>query len=445
MGQLNDIRFEKTNGGMGRTAPSEDPISGLLMYMPEFAEADLIDSANIKQFDKISKPDNINDLYVAKIRYADELADYGFVKESMKAEDLTQLDLAAFLERAAKNAVVYHVSEFFRMNETGTLYLGIKFGTSADIEKEDVAALQNYTNGVIRQCGVLASKTTNFVDYQSACTALETAHKPMSIVATTSGMTVNYTTSETQPPYTHTQSSQSVVGLKLTDFAGTSNPLMAADRSNLSFLIGCDLDGDTLESLAQYGYYGCLGACIGAISKAAVHECIAWVQKFPLTLKAPGLICDALIKDVVQANLELINDNRYLFVLTHVGDADNYFNDSHTLDVATSDYAYIENVRTIDKATRGIRKNLLPYLNSPLYVDPETGKLESNMVAFLETTAGKALEDMEKAGELSGYKVEINPEQNVIATSQVEIIIKKVPVGVMRKVFVKIGFTTKLN
>ena len=141
---------------------------------------------------------------------------------------------------------------------------------------------------------------------------------------------------------------------------------------------------------------------------------------------------------------EYINENRYIFVRTHVGNADNFFNDSHTLDEPTSDYAYIENVRTIDKACRGVRANLLPYLNSPLKVDAETGQLDPGTVAFLETTAGKALEDMEKAGELSGYRAEIDPEQNVLATSEVEVIIKNVPMGVMRSVHVKIGFTTSL-
>jgi hypothetical protein len=104
------------------------------------------------------------------------------------------------------------------------------------------------------------------------------------------------------------------------------------------------------------------------------------------------------LREVSLTNLNLINDNRYLFVRTHVGITDNYFNDSHTLDEVTSDYAYIENERTIDKAIRGIRTNLLPYLSSPLQVDATTGNLSSHTVAFLETTAGKALEDMEKAG-----------------------------------------------
>ena len=134
-------------------------------------------------------------------------------------------------------------------------------------------------------------------------------------------------------------------------------------------------------------------------------------------LKAPALFNGKLIRNTDTDDLKALNGNRCIFPVIHAGDADNYFNDSHTLDVDSSDYAYIENVRTIDKACRGIRGKLLPWLNSPLRVDPSNGQLESGMVSFLETTAGEALEEMEKAGEISGYKVEIDPAQNVLATS----------------------------
>ena len=225
----------------------------------------------------------------------------------------------------------------------------------------------------------------------------------------------------------------------------TGNTNLAADgQSNESLLIGCDADADLQAALGDFAFYGCIGLCIGAVSKAHVHESIAWVGNFPLGLEAPALFNGNLIRNIATSDLELLNGNRYIFPVIHAGDADNYFNDSHTLDVDSSDYAYIENVRTIDKACRGIRGKLLPWLNSPLQVDPSSGHVDSGMVSFLETTAGEALEDMEKAGELSGYKVEIDPEQNVLTSSELEIVVKKVPVGVMRKMKVKIGYTTSL-
>ena len=468
MAKMNDIRFTKTNGGMGRTAVSQDPICGLVMYLPELEVSDLTSASNTSQFDTIENADGTPDhnLYVAKLRYVEELADYGFpswkdaVLSTLKASYTASSEVPEFKRAAAVNALVYHVTQFFKQNEEGTLYLAVKIAASSNVLGADLKALQNFANGEIRQCGVFTPSLTYttgsggsvethdlLADYQDACTnstnGLEAEHKPMSVVVTVTGKNVTVGTNNDDM----TVSPAAVTGVELTDFATSTlaNTHIAAGRCNVSLLIGCDLDGATVQKLGHYAYYGCIGTCMGAISKAAVHECIAWVQKFKLGLGAPGLISGELIKDVTTANQEKVNDNRYIFVRTHVGDADNYFNDSHTLDEATSDYAFIENVRTIDTACRGIRANLLPYLNSPLKVDAETGKLDAPMVAFLETTAGKALEDMEKAGELSGYRAEIDPDQNVLATSQVEVIVKNVPMGVMRKVHVKIGFTTSLS
>lgn len=395
---LNDIIFQKQNGGIGRTSASEDPISGLM-----------VNGLSIVSY--INKFDTFGNLRIAKISFYEQLAQtYGFAPKATPATDADYLI----------NAIDYHVREFFRMSPTGTLYLVIK-DNLADIIGDDIKALQNYCEGLIRQVGILASTNANLASFQTAATALEAEHKPLSIVFTTKGSQTGLAT------YT------------------TGNTHIVAGRSNVSMLIGCDLDPALLARLGTSGYYGCIGTCLGAISAASVNESIAWVQKFPLSLTMPGFITGDLVKEVSTGDLNLINDNRYIFVRTHVGDANNYFNDSFTFDVATSDYSFIENVRTMDKATRGIRANLLPQLNAPLYVESATGQLRASTVAYLETLAGRALEDMERAGELSGYRVEIDPAQNVLATGELEIQIKNVPVGVMRKVLVKIGYTTKLN
>ena len=263
---------------------------------------------------------------------------------------------------------------------------------------------------------------------QAECKALEDAHRPLSVVLTYFG-----------------KLNGEAITLSDLEADGNNAVVTLGGKCNVSLLIGCDADAGLQAALGDFAFYGCIGLCVGAISKSKVHESIAWVGQFPLGLKAPALFNGSLIRNTPTLDLELLNGRRYIFPVIHAGDADNYFNDSHTLDVDSSDYAYIENVRTIDKACRGIRSKLLPWLNSPLKVDPDTGHLDSGVVSFLETTAGEALTEMENAGELSGYKVEIDPDQNVIANSEVEIIIKKVPVGVMRKVHVKIGFASSLS
>ena len=98
----------------------------------------------------------------------------------------------------------------------------------------------------------------------------------------------------------------------------------------------------------------------------------------------------------------------------------------------------------MDKAVRGIRKYLTPELGGAVYIDKETGKLQDYTIKHLEGVASRALEEMERASELSGYRAYINPEQNVLASSSIEVVIREVPTGVLRSLRVKIGFTQKL-
>lgn len=409
---LNDISFVKTNGGLGRYNGSDDAISGLIfgglgLSMVATTQNETTSPADVAGFDAVD-----TNTYVRRFTYPEELADLGIVFTPTPSG-------ADQAKQEAKNVLYYHITEFFRMNPEGVLYVMVKTDTLA---ATDITALQTFAGGNISQVGVFNTTMLEIADVQAACTALEEAHRPLSVVLTFNG-----------------GSFADLNALK------NSTAALAADgMCNVSLLVGCDADTTLQAALGDFAFYGCVGACIGAISKAHVHESIAWVGNFPLGLKAPALFTGNLIRNIATSDLEALNGNRCIFPVIHAGDADNYFNDSHTLDVDSSDYAYIENVRTIDKACRGIRGKLLPWLNSPLRVDPSNGQLESGMVSFLETTAGEALEEMEKAGEISGYKVEIDPAQNVLATSALEIVIKKVPVGVMRKVTVKIGYTTSL-
>ena len=455
---MNDIRFTKTNGGMARTSASEDPISALIMPI---VGADGV-SAITSNFRELE-----SGMYVTKFQYAEQLREMGL--EYSDPEDrsaISVVDATALLEsyhmKSGINALVYHVSEFFRMNPNGTLFVGIvntdidtpthnigysvTLGSEDEIESSCITEMQNYAEGKIRQVGILTSTLDNLPDYQTEATSLESHHKPLSIIVTPTGFVHDVSVRQMTDGWSDlTVAASSVSDLELSELKDSDNTMVTNGQCNVSVLIGCDLDETLAAKLGTYKYYGCIGTCLGAISKAAVNECIAWVQKFPLGLAKPGLISGEEVRNVSEADLNDLNTNHLIFVRTHVGITDCYFNDSWTLDLDTSDYAYIESVRTIDKACRGVRANLLPYLNSPLKVDAETGKLAQSTVAFLQTTAGRALEDMEKADELSGYVVEIDPEQNVIATSTLQVVIKQVPTGVMRNVNIKIGFTTALN
>ncbi len=224
-----------------------------------------------------------------------------------------------------------------------------------------------------------------------------------------------------------------------------------AEHKPLSALFAFYAEGTiTISSLTDLrtASVTCLGAALGAVSKASVHENIGWVGKFDMAeveLETPALADGTLISAISQANLDLLHSKGYIFLHKRIGIAGTYFKDSHAAIDVTSDYAYIESNRTIDKAIRGVRTYLLPEINAPVTVDADSGKLNQDYCSYLEAKAGQALNQMQQNSELSGYQVFVDPDQNVLSTSEIKVNISIVPKGVSRTLTVTIGFTTSLS
>ncbi|MDR2557038.1 MAG: DUF2586 domain-containing protein [Bacteroidales bacterium] len=344
----------------------------------------------------LSGEDHISGLLV----YSSQLPTGFSQAERIKAVSTIETAEGLGITSATHPAIYNILKDVFRINPGISLYVGI-FEAGSDFA--EIKIMQNYAEGKIRQIAVynasVAIATASVTALQAVATQLESEDTPLSILY--------------YP--------------KVENIA-TLPTISATGRKNVSVVIS--KDG--------------LGVVLGIVSAAKVNESIAWVKKFPTGIENPAFSDNTLLRDVDKTVVESIDTKRYLFFVTYPGLADSYLNDSHTCDLITSDYAYIELVRTMDKAVRGIRTYLLPELSGNVYIDKETGKLQPYSVKNLELIAGKAIEDMERAGEISGYSVEINPEQNVLSTSTVEIVIKQVSTGVMRKINVKIGYTEKL-
>jgi hypothetical protein len=392
---MNEITFVKGSGGIVRSVAGEDYISGLVAYI---ADAQL--PSGFTTGDRI--------------------------KEIGAIESAEALGIVADSANWIVKVLHYHISEFFRMNPTGSLFVGLFIIPTTTYDFVEIKAVQNYAEGRIRQLGVYAPdknfEAGDITAIQGVCTTLESEHMPLSVLY---AATIANVTGLSSIAATGQQNVSLVVGQ---DGGGLGNDLYVASAS----------DPNPKKSITI------LGLALGAVSKAAVHESIAWVEKFPAGIDSPAL-CDATdIKEMDRATIATLDSKRVLFLIKHGGIAGSYLNDSHTLDIPTSDYAYIEAVRTMDKAIRGIRTYLLPKLSGPVKVDSATGKLLPDTAAYLQLVAGKALEDMEKAGELSGYSCEIDNTVNVITTGEIVFVIKKIPVGVARQFKVKISYTTNI-
>ena len=130
---------------------------------------------------------------------------------------------------------------------------------------------------------------------------------------------------------------------------------------------GAALYADEDNATAKASVSG-LGVLLGIVSSASVQESPAWIEKFPAGIDVPAFGDGTLLTALDRAVVESLDAARYLFFVTYSGLSGSYLNDSHTMDDATSDYAYIENVRTMDKVVRGIRTYLLPKLGGNVYI-----------------------------------------------------------------------------
>lgn len=223
------------------------------------------------------------------------------------------------------------------------------------------------------------------------------------------------------------------------------DPGVAADLTTLSSEFVGVLAGTDAASPNEPA----LGAVLGAVSAAAVNESIAWVQKFNLTgsgqFLSAGLSNGALLGQLLPGDLAAFAAKGYIAVRQHAGLDGFYFSDSPTCTLPSSDYAYLENVRTTNKAARLVRTALLPALNGPLPVNAD-GTLAAQAVGELQ---GKALAGLTagllQTAQASALAVYIDPTQNVLSTSQLNVQVRLVPVGVGRQIVVSLGLTTKLS
>lgn len=391
---MQNLTINRTNGNIVRSLSGEDHISGLVFYSATLPTAD----EGEKGFSTTERIQAISSI-----------------------ERAEKLGITAKAESWEMRVLHYLLESTYNMNPGISLYVGIFKPASGANAFSEIKQIQNYSGGKVRQVGVwngaveLSDTVVNAL--QSVRTTLEAQNKPLIIL----------------------------YAPKVTDVTSLPTDLAKIGRNGVSVIIGQDGAGVAAELYADAGNtakasVSALGDLLGAVSRAKVHESIAWVESFPTNISVPAFGDGKKYRDLDEAVIETLDSSRYIFLRTYDGLAGSFFNDNHNLDVPTSDYAYINDVRTMDKAVRGVRTNVLPKLGRPMKVDAETGKIERTTVEHLITTGNKPLEEMEKAGELSGYKFDIDPDQNILATSRVRGVIKNVAVGVMRNLDLEIGY-----
>lgn len=321
----------------------------------------------------------------------------------------------------------YQVSEFFRRNPLGVLYLGLftSYAPSTNLK-----TITDFAEGQVRQIAVFNEQnlfaTSQATALQTASDTLETEEKPLSILYSANFVDSSFETANLLPSLTGLDSEKVSV-------------ILAQDMGGKGFLL-YKASGKSCPSL---------GACLGDVSASAVNQCIAETGVFNVSdgteCEVLGLANGQLLSAISEAGKATLDLQGYTYLRKYIGQTGSYWNDSRTCTLASSDYAYIENNRTIDKAIRLIRQGIFPYFNARLVVNSD-GTLKDTTISTIVSAGEEATESMLTGSipELSARELTIDPTQDVLSTSQVIISAKLVPTGIAREYVLNIGFVPKL-
>lgn len=336
------------------------------------------------------------------------------------AGTITQFTGGSFSKQAIWH---YHISEYFRLNPNGVLWTMITTSPSAQFAELYTLATYPAVAGSIRQVMIYDTTSKTASALCSAATAIHTQELALEVPSLNMPLSVLYTAD--------------IHALTLTGLTDLNT--LAAYKC--SIVIGQDGGGVGANLYLASGItISNIGACLGTVSLVAVSEDIGQLTT-NVTDGVENNVVAFYNGALVAANNAAASQlaaQRYIFLVTYTGYAGSYWNDSHTACVSSSDYAYIEDNRTIDKALRGCRADLLPRLKSKFPVNPNG--TPTNVTIELFTNNFPDLDAMVRDEDLSSYTVTMDDTQNITATGKVIVAVNLVSEAIGRNITVNIGF-----
>ena len=324
------------------------------------------------------------------------------------------------------------------MQPNGTLWLGY-FAVPGTFNGAELQTLVDFpaVNGSLRQVMVYytaaAFSTAQVTALQTYATICENNHRPVQVVYAP-------------------------------DISGTTNLATLGDLSglnskNVSVCIGQDgaANGNDLYQATGKSITNA-GNLLGCISFSQVSEDIADVGVYNITNgtenAVPAFANGTLFQNTSVSLQNQLNIYRYIFCRAFTdypqgGAPGTFWNDSHCAILQSSDYAFIENNRTIDKVVRLLRPAYLPFLNSNIDLNSD-GTLTIAQVVILQTAGDNALSGMLVPGingvkELSAQKTTVDPTQNIISTGKLVVAEQLLGQAIARGITLNIGYVKKIS
>lgn len=404
------LTVEISDGNLGRRQPNADMVSALVMNG------------------------------VATVDYV-----IGDIVELRSVKDAEYIGLDAAYDTTNKVLVFHHISRFFLRNPSGILHImlvaqDVTLTQMVDVQNNYVAKVLRENAGAIVQWAVARNPDATYVPTLvsgldgDVITAIDKAQELIDF------------------EFDRFRYSDCFIeGRSLNGTAVAALDLRTKNAPGVSVVVGADRaisESDTL-----FNGYAAVGDVLGLTSVAAVSQNIGELSpEFNLTNEAnkafitAGLSSNIGLSDYSETDLDALHDKGYIFADTNPGEVGFWLNDSHTCTALTSDYAYKENNRTIKKAIKEARRVLQPRIKRRIYVNSETGKIAATDAKDIETMTKGAIKPMLNDGDISGgIDAYVDPDQNILETSRLELELTFVPVAIGRQIKLLIGFKNPLK
>ena len=220
-----------------------------------------------------------------------------------------------------------------------------------------------------------------------------------------------------------------------------SNPINTGNDNRVGVVIG-----DTVADSKG----AAVGLLAGRIASIPVQRSIARVRTGSIT--ATMMYIGSVAAEL--GNPATINDCGFICPRTFVGKAGYYWSDDKLAAEASDDYSLIPRRRVADKAYRITYSTLINEVAEEISVTDD-GKISAPVVKAIQTAVESAIvNNMTSRGNLGndpsdpndmGVECYINTDQNIVATSRLDVQLRIKPHGYSKYIEVSLGFKVAQN
>ena len=401
------VKIDFANGAIGASEPMDDGVTGLICTA--VAVTQTVDGGTDNVF-------ALNTPYL--ITKLDDLVKKGVTSESSDVNATLYKAVKEFYDEAPEG------SKLWIMGVTDT----VTIADMVDKTKDNAKKLLVAANGTIR---ILAVKVKDKSGYTPTVTtgidgAVRTAIVNAQVLAEWATETLFAPVMVLLEGRHYTGNAETLV----------SNPINNGDNNRVAVLIG-----DTVADSKG----AAVGLLAGRIASIPVQRSVARVRTGSIvatTMYIGGVAAEL-------GNPETINDCGFICPRTFVGKAGYYWSDDKLAAEASDDYSLIPRRRVADKAYRITYSTLINEVAEEISVTDD-GKISAPVVKAIQTALESAIvNNMTSRGNLGndpsdpndmGVECYINPDQNIIATSRLDVQVRIKPHGYSKYINVSLGF-----